>query len=91
MAEPDFTALLAGLLRKGRPFDEALQVIRSQGASPVGTIKAIRTVKNVTLSEAKEAFIHCSTWADIRESHKQFIGDLIETLNRNEREGGGRK
>ena len=58
-----YTALFATEVANGASLEEALALLRSQGATPVDAIKAIYTVQGVSLGEAKQLFTRSPAWA----------------------------
>jgi ribosomal protein L7/L12 len=75
----DETDRFRALLKDGRSRDDALSAMRRAGASPIGCIKAIHEVEQVSLAEAKRLFSESASWADIHRSHEAFA-DELETL-----------
>jgi ribosomal protein L7/L12 len=59
---PLFEHLFAESLTKGFSVEEALGILKSSGATPVETIKAIAITQGISLSEAKAVFGNSTTW-----------------------------
>jgi ribosomal protein L7/L12 len=58
----DFAPLLRSRLQGGASLEDALASLRQAGATPVGTIKAVREVLGVDLREAKGIFDASPAW-----------------------------
>jgi hypothetical protein len=68
------------LLERGRSRDDALAVLRQDGASPITCIRAIHEVEHVGLAEAKRRFATSPSWADIVEANDRAIASALESI-----------
>jgi ribosomal protein L7/L12 len=73
----DYPALLQEKLDQGVDLDTALTSLRSQGASILDSIKAVREVQAVSLGDAKQLVAGSPAWDDLREDHNRFIDETL--------------
>ena len=76
----DYSTLLREATSRGYSLDLALTVLREQGASPIDSIKAVREVTGVSLTEAKKLVSGSKTWEDIRDSHARFVDEIADAF-----------
>ncbi len=58
--------------------DEAIQLLRDEGASIIEAIKVVKEAKHISLSEAKSLVAQHPVWNDQQEKFKNFHDSLIE-------------
>jgi hypothetical protein len=62
--------------------EAALRYMRSEGMSPIESIKGIMIIGQVSLAEAKNIVHHSVAWADIRADQERFQQALAEEVER---------
>jgi hypothetical protein len=73
---------LVELTSEDTPQEEALSVLRREGASAIETIMALCDARGMSLAEAKEAFSKSGVWAEVNAN----AAALHEALERFARE-----
>jgi len=86
MSSRDFSHDLLRHLRNGEDIDSSLSKIRTEGATIIDSIKAIRTVRGCDLREAKQLAHDSRAWADLKEQHARLHEDLDRLAQELDRE-----
>ena len=74
------TELLEKSLSHGRPLELALADLRQNEVSPIEVIKAIRSVLNVDLREAKQIFSSSPAWSAENAAADLFHEEILTVL-----------
>jgi hypothetical protein len=77
--------LLRAALAMGHTLDDALAELRSSGATPVETIKAIYDVNGVDLGEAKRIFASSPAWASEARAADALHDEVFSILEKGEK------
>jgi hypothetical protein len=73
----NFETELIKCYANGLSDDDALSKLKEVGASPIECISALRSVKNITLGEAKRIFSICPSWR-VESKHATEMHSEIE-------------
>jgi hypothetical protein len=72
---------LTELVTAGTSQEDALAVLRGEGASAVETIAALHDARGMSLAAAKQVFSKSEAWADVNASAEK-LHDALERLAR---------
>jgi hypothetical protein len=60
--------------------ENALAVLRLEGATPIVSIAAVRAVERIGLEEAKRIVVESQTWADHRKAHEELVDAALKAV-----------
>ncbi len=82
---PQLRALAEEMHTRGQELDEILSALRDRCPSIIQSIKVVRDVMQVPLTEAKMLVQSSSAWSDVEEDHAAFhedaeavYGDMVQ-------------
>ena len=77
-----YTNVVLNLLAGGASLEEALARLKTLGATPVETIKALRVAQGVDLREAKELYVNSAAWAVEVKANEVLLLEALALLDR---------
>lgn len=77
----DFTQLFKDYLKDGKTVEEALMVLREQGASMGKSVMAVKTVLDLEFSNADKLVVNSVTWIDLKEQTTQLRQVVFENMD----------
>lgn len=67
----------AELRKSGAELDDALAIIRGEGADLFSSVVAVKEVENISVLAAKESVAYSPAWS---EDYNQFVDDITAEL-----------
>ena len=72
--------------RGSRDVDKLLQFLRREGISKLDSVKAVRAICQVSLSDAKKMVFQSSVWQDTAEATEMLHDEVVAALETTEKE-----
>ena len=72
------------MLVEGKPVEDVLGYLRTQGCSKTDSIIILTKAKGLSLTEAKRLVHFSNVWADVRDRDEEFH-ELLEQADRNKK------
>jgi hypothetical protein len=76
------TLLLATRLANGTPLEEALALLRANGATPAEVIRALHVTQGMSLGEAKQVFSQSASWKKEVLAGDALHGEIVSALDK---------
>jgi hypothetical protein len=93
MTEYDFTGLTSSsreLLIRGGSIEDVLRHLRDDGVSPVASMKVLRDLIGISVTDAKDIVLSSDAWADKKPEFDQsaeILADFLKETDSN-KDGG---
>lgn len=69
---PELVDLARAMFGRGADLEEVLEALRARSPSIIQSMKVVRDVLELSMSEAKDLVHHSRAWSDMRDEHSEL-------------------